>query len=125
VPRHPSERRHVALAGLYPFGYGVAAVIRLRAAPPFDDWLRDLRDPIGKGRVLARLRALSFGHRGDWVPVGAGLFELRIHTGPGYRIYVAPAAGDVLLLLVGGDKRTQAQDIERARWWRARMEESD
>ena len=98
-------------------------MIRLQSTELFEAWLRDLRDPIGKGRILARLRALSFGHRGDWAPLGAGLFELRIHTGPGYRIYVAPYAGDGLALLVGGDKRTQVRDIERARWWRAQMEE--
>ncbi len=98
-------------------------MIRLQATEPFEAWLRDLRDPIGKGRILARLRALSFGHRGDWVPLGGGLFELRVHSGPGYRIYVAPSAGGGLVLLVGGDKRTQVRDIERAHWWMARMKE--
>lgn len=53
----------------------------------FDEWLRALRDPIGKARILARLRAAELGHFGDHAAVGDGVVELRIHSGPGYRVY--------------------------------------
>lgn len=81
----------------------------------FDRWLRNLADPVGKGRILARIRAAEAGHFGDHVRVGSGVFEMRIHAGPGYRLYYAPSGAATWLLLCGGDKSTQPRDIRLAR----------
>jgi putative addiction module killer protein len=62
-------------------------MITLLQATEFGDWLRTLKDNIGKARILARLRSASLGRFGDAKPVGSGVFELRIHAGPGYRFY--------------------------------------
>jgi putative addiction module killer protein len=83
--------------------------------PVFADWLMSLKDPVGKSRILARLRAAELGHFGDCETIGQGLWEMRIHCGPGYRVYFARRAKVIYLLLVAGDKSTQKRDIERAR----------
>lgn len=80
----------------------------------FDAWLRDLRDPVGKARILARIRSAEQGNYGDCAPVGAGVFEMRVHTGPGYRVYYGRTGDRVYLLLCGGNKSTQTRDIKRA-----------
>jgi putative addiction module killer protein len=81
----------------------------------FDAWLRGLRDHLGKARILARIVAAELGNFGDCAPVGEGVSEMRIHTGPGYRLYYAQQGAVVYLLLVGGNKSTQARDIKRAK----------
>jgi len=81
----------------------------------FDDWLRVLRDPVGKARILARLRSASLGNFGDCEPVGEGGSEMRIHAGPGYRVYFTRRGRTVYLLLCGGDKSSQQKDIRRAK----------
>jgi putative addiction module killer protein len=81
----------------------------------FDAWLRDLRDRVGKARILARIDAAELGNFGDCAPVGEGVSEMRIHVGPGYRVYYAQQGAVVYLLLIGGDKSTQARDIKRAK----------
>lgn len=80
----------------------------------FAKWLRDLSDARGRARILARLDAAALGNFGDCVPVGEGVSEMRIHTGPGYRVYYTRRGSAVYLLLLGGDKSTQARDIRRA-----------
>lgn len=86
---------------------------------PFDEWMSNLRDSRGKTRILARLKRLGLGVEGDWKPIGEGIRELRIPEGPGYRVYYAWDGETVILLLCGGDKSTQQQDIEAAkRYWR-------
>ncbi|MGI2035112.1 type II toxin-antitoxin system RelE/ParE family toxin [Rhizobium panacihumi] len=80
----------------------------------FDDWLRSLKDRTGKLRILARLTAAEQGSFGDCEPVGGGVFEMRIHSGPGYRIYDTGRDQSIYLLLIGGDKSTQKRDIRRA-----------
>jgi putative addiction module killer protein len=80
---------------------------------PFHDWLRASIDRVGRSRIRARLKLLEFGHLGDWKPIGHGAFELRIHTGPGYRIYCGRAK-NTFVILWGGDKGTQTKDISRA-----------
>ncbi|MEC9359826.1 MAG: type II toxin-antitoxin system RelE/ParE family toxin [Pseudomonadota bacterium] len=81
---------------------------------PFADWMRRLRDRSARQRVTARIVRMQAGNRGDWKPVGAGVFELRIGHGPGYRVYCGQDGETLVLLLCGGDKRTQAQDIKNA-----------
>lgn len=82
--------------------------------PEFDAWLTKLRDPIGKARILARIRSAELGNFGDTVAVGGGVFELRIHVGPGYRVYYSRRGAVVYLLLCGGDKASQRKDIRLA-----------
>ena len=81
----------------------------------FDQWLSRLADAKGKARILARLRSAEFGNFGDCEPVGEGVFEMRVHVGPGYRVYYLRRERKVYLLLNGGDKSTQSRDIARAK----------
>jgi putative addiction module killer protein len=80
----------------------------------FERWLRDLRDMQARIRVLTRVRRLAWANPGDVRPVGGGLSELRIHYGPGYRVYFMHRGVDAVVVLCGGDKRRQAEDIRRA-----------
>lgn len=80
----------------------------------FADWLDSLKDFIGKARIIARLRAAEHGNFGDCEPVGGAVYEMRVHYGPGYRMYFTRRGEVVYLLLVGGDKSTQKRDIKRA-----------
>lgn len=80
----------------------------------FDTWLKALRDVRGKARIVARLNSLQHGNFGDCAPVGEGVCELRVHCGPGYRVYYARRERTVYLLLLGGDKSTQQRDIRAA-----------
>jgi putative addiction module killer protein len=91
------------------------AVYTLRRTRVFEAWFERLRDPIGLARVAIRIRRATFGHFGDHRSLGEGLFEMRLHQGPGYRIYFARREGEIILLLVGGDKSSQSRDIARAR----------
>lgn len=81
----------------------------------FDAWLRGLRDTQGQARILLRLRSAAKGNFGDCKPVGEGISEMRIHAGPGYRIYFTRRGEVIYLLLLGGDKSTQVRDIKRAK----------
>ena len=80
----------------------------------FDAWLRALRDGVGKARILARLRSAQLGNLGDCASVGGGVFEMRVHVGPGYRVYFTRRERTVYLLLCGGDKSSQARDVALA-----------
>jgi putative addiction module killer protein len=80
----------------------------------FDWWLRELRDRRARDRIKARILRLSRGNPGDVKPVGCGVSEMRIDYGPGYRVYFTRRDRFVILLLCGGDKRTQDADIKRA-----------
>ena len=77
----------------------------------FDAWLRALRDPIAKARVIARIRSAESGNTGDCGPVGDGISEMRIHVGPGYRLYYCRRGEITYLLLCAGDKSSQKKDI--------------
>ena len=81
----------------------------------FDTWLSRLKDCQGRARVLARIDRLAADNPGDVRPVGAGISEMRINHGPGYRVYYMTRGGFVIVLLAGGDKSTQEADIARAR----------
>lgn len=78
-------------------------------------WFDGLRDQRAKAKIDVRIRRLSLGNPGDVKSVGGGISELRIDYGPGYRIYYAARGSKIMLLLVGGDKRTQQSDIALAR----------
>lgn len=80
----------------------------------FDAWLLGLQDRVGRGRIVHRIRSAELGNFGDCVPVGEGVFEMRVHIGPGYRVYYTRRGDVVYLLLMGGDKSTQKRDIKRA-----------
>ena len=79
----------------------------------FKRWIRGLRDRSAAARINARLRTVSLGNTGDAKPVGGGLFEMRVHHGPGYRLYFLHE-GATVVVLCGGDKASQQRDIERA-----------
>lgn len=83
--------------------------------PEFDEWLTNLRDKIAKARILARIRSAEAGNFGDCEPVGEGISEMRIHVGPGYRVYYCRRDKIVYLLLCGGDKSAQKKDIRDAK----------
>ena len=82
---------------------------------PFVEWLRALKDRQARTRIEARIARVAVGNFGDTEPVGEGVLELRIDWGPGYRVYFARLGQVVVLLLCGGDKRTQQKDIDRAK----------
>ena len=83
--------------------------------PQFDAWLTALRDAKVKARVIARIRSAEFGNFGDVEAVGSGISELRVHVGPGFRVYFCRRGGVLYILLCGGDKSTQSRDIKRAK----------
>ncbi len=95
----------------------------------FDAWLRKLKDKQGKLRILERVDLLAHGNSGDVKPVGQGVAELRLTFGPGYRVYYLQVGDRLILLLCGGDKSTQQQDIEKAHRlaeeWRADEDSDD
>jgi putative addiction module killer protein len=80
----------------------------------FDAWLSALHDPQAAYRVNARIFRAEQGNLGDVAPVGEGVSEMRIHYGPGYRVYFKQTGRTIYLLLSGGDKSTQKQDISAA-----------
>lgn len=81
----------------------------------FDRWLSKLRDERAKARIAARIRSAEYGNLGDVSPVGAGVSEMRIHYGPGYRVYFTLRGRELVILLIGGDKSSQRKDIEKAK----------
>lgn len=81
----------------------------------FDSWLKKLKDPVGKARIVARIRSAELGNFGDSESVGDGISEMRIHVGPGYRVYYSRTGDVIYLLLCGGDKSTQKKDIKLAK----------
>jgi len=86
--------------------------------PPFAKWFHSLRDAIAKTSVAARLIRIRLGNFGDGKSVGAGVRELRVNTGPGYRVYFGRDGESVVILLCGGNKANQKQDIEKAKeYW--------
>ena len=86
----------------------------IRTTDIFTNWLDSLRDINARARVLARIERFATGNPGDVKPVGKGVSEMRIDYGPGYRVYYTKKGRTVVILLSGGDKRTQAGDIKKA-----------
>ena len=102
------------------FRYRTAA-----GAEPVTDWLASLRDRQAQAKMRLRIQRLASGNFGDSVPVGEGVFELREHLGAGYRVYFGRHGRALVILLCGGSKRTQSQDIKAAKehWagWKRRQ----
>jgi putative addiction module killer protein len=90
-------------------------MIEVRQTDLFVNWLRKLRDEQARARIQLRIRRLSLGNFGDVRPVGEGVSELRIDYGPRYRVYFKQIGSLLVLLLVGGDKKTQDADIAKAK----------
>ena len=90
-------------------------MIEVRRTERFILWLNALRDARAVAKIAVRLKRLSDGAFGDVAPVGEGVSELRIHHGPGYRVYLVRRGDVVVILLCGGDKSTQARDIVAAK----------
>ena len=89
-------------------------MIEIVKSATFEAWLIGLKDRQARLRVISRVERLSAGNPGDVKPVGAGVSELRLDYGPGYRVYFMQRGALVIVLLAGGDKRTQDADIKRA-----------
>ena len=87
---------------------------QIRQSEAYETWIAALQDEETRARINVRIRRLSLGNPGDVKPVGEGVSELRIDYGPGYRVYYAQRGKEVIILLCGGDKRSQARDIKRA-----------
>ena len=88
--------------------------IALRLTEKFHDWLDALEDKRAKARIAARLRQVEQGNLGDWKPIRGDVSELRVHVGPGYRLYFTRRGSLVVVLLCAGDKSSQRKDIEMA-----------
>lgn len=91
------------------------AVFEIKQTATFLTWERKLRDPRARAMIAARVFRLANGLPGDVSPVGQGISELRIHYGPGYRVYFQQRGNAIIVLLCGGDKHTQSRDIEVAK----------
>lgn len=89
-------------------------MIEIRETEIYSRWFKSLRDRQAKARIDIRIRRLSTGNPGDVKPVGQGVSELRIDYGSGYRVYFVQRGETLIILLAGGDKRTQEQDIKTA-----------
>jgi putative addiction module killer protein len=89
-------------------------LIEIRQTEAFATWFRALRDRQVRARIQVRIDRLQLGLPGDVKPVGEGVSELRIDYGPGYRIYFTKRGREWIILLAGGDKRTQERDIKKA-----------
>jgi putative addiction module killer protein len=89
-------------------------MVEIRKTATFAKWLDDLDDIRARARILARIERLAGGNPGDVKPVGEGVSELRIDYGPGYRVYYKKKGRSLVILLAGGDKRTQSRNIKTA-----------
>jgi len=89
----------------------------------FDRWLARLKDVKGRARIVARIRSAELGNLGDVKPVGDGISEMRIHFGPGYRVYFTQWGRLLIFLLIGGEKSSQNRDIAKAKALAETLEE--
>ena len=87
----------------------------IKQTPEFEFWLRSIRDPKVRGRLLARIRKVSLGNIGDVVPIAGGIWEMREHFGSGWRMYYMQHGKAIILMLGGGSKSTQETDIKRVK----------
>jgi putative addiction module killer protein len=89
-------------------------MVEVRQTEEFSAWLHRLRDANAVARIVGRIRRMEMGNPGDTRGVGHGILEMRVDYGPGYRIYDVHRGAQIVILLCGGDKRTQPKDIKRA-----------
>lgn len=89
-------------------------MVEIRQTEVYAQWFKKLRDREARARILARIRRLSLENPGDVAPVGEGVSELRINYGPGYRVYYVEHGQTRIVLLAGGDKRSQHRDVKKA-----------
>ena len=89
-------------------------MVEVRQTQEFSGWLHHLKNANAVARIVGRIRRMEMGNPGDIRSVGQGILEMRIDYGPGYRLYNLPRGAQLVILLCGGDKRTQRQDIKRA-----------
>lgn len=94
--------------------YTINLMKTIHTTETFDDWFGRLRDGMAQKRIQARIRRAELGNFGDCGPAGEGVSEMRIHYGPGYRVYFAQRGMEIIILLAGGDKSTQNKDIKTA-----------
>jgi putative addiction module killer protein len=90
-------------------------MFEVKQTDAFRKWWTKLKDERARGLIFSRLNRLAYGHAGDVAPVGDGIHELRIHLGPGYRVYFQKRGHMVVVLLCGGDKGSQERDIRAAK----------
>ena len=90
-------------------------MLEIRQTATYADWFSTLRDRAAKARIDIRIRRLSLGNPGDVKPVGEGVSELRVDYGPGYRVYFIKRADLYVVLLAGGDKSSQVNDVNQAK----------
>ncbi|MFG1350122.1 type II toxin-antitoxin system RelE/ParE family toxin [Xanthobacter autotrophicus] len=90
-------------------------MIEVRQTDEFIAWIKALRDANARARIVNRMRRLAAGNPGDVKPIGSGVSEMRIDYGPGYRVYFVQRGDVLVILLCGGDKRTQEKDIAMAK----------
>ena len=89
--------------------------MKVRQSSVYQKWIEGLRDERARYRINARIRRLEEGNPGDVKPAGGGISEIRIDYGPGYRVYYKDTGREIIILLCGGDKRTQQADIAAAK----------
>jgi putative addiction module killer protein len=89
-------------------------MLEIRKTGIFVDWLNGLQDIRARSRILVRIERLAMGNPGDVKPIGEGVSEMRIDYGPGYRVYFKSFGNKLIILLAGGDKRSQSDDIKTA-----------
>jgi len=97
-------------------------MIEVRKTAAFSDWMVGLRDHRARAKIAARIDRPALRNPGDVEPVGEGISELRIHYGPGYRVYFVSRGKTLVVLLCGGDKSTQSKDIKTAKMLAANLE---
>lgn len=97
--------------------------MEVRQTPVFSKWMAALRDHRARAKIAARIDRLALGNPGDVAPVGEGVSELRIHYGPGYRVYFITRSQSLVVLLCGGDKSTQTKNIRAAKLLAAKFED--
>jgi putative addiction module killer protein len=97
--------------------------MRVLTTALYRDWIDSLRDPMGRARILVRVDRLVHGNPGQHRRLAGGVSELKIDVGPGYRVYYTERRGWVIILLAGGDKSSQQQDIEKAIWLAKNLQE--
>ena len=107
---------------MYSIDY-IVCIYTVKTLPEFDKWLNSLKDRITRLRLSRRLDKAQRGNLGDVEPVGKGIFEMREHFGPGWRMYYAKRGENLIVMLGGGDKGSQESDIAKAKQRETHLED--